>query len=193
MIECFECGGEMHPDSEKRPVKVGKREVVVDEDFLRCPSCGEEAYGPGQMNRSMQRASDAIRREDGLLSPAEILGIRTNLGLSQAVFENLLGVGRKTVVRWEKGTVFQNKATDQLLRVLRDVPGVARYLSDRQGVPLNPPGMRWAPRTFEVPETEKTQLKPQGVIPIGGFRERRVNRLGRKDLLDELTNRAREA
>lgn len=136
MRECVECGGPMQPAREVRPVRVGKRKVAVEDEFFRCVACGGEAYGPGQMNESMRRATTAIRREDGLLLPDEILAIRTRLGLTQAGFEALLGVGAKTVVRWEKGTVFQNKATDQLLRVLRDVPGVSRYLAEGQGIPV---------------------------------------------------------
>jgi len=186
MRECFECGGTMQPVQETRPVRVGKRKVTVEEEFLRCVACGEEAYAPGQMNESMRRASNEIRREDGLLLPDEIVAIRTRLGLSQAAFEQLLGVGAKTVVRWEKGTVFQNKATDQLLRVLRDVPGVCRYLSERQGIPVAKEAVAWAPTSVSVPEGPTTPLKPSaGVVDIGGFRERRRSRVGRKDLFDK--------
>jgi transcriptional regulator with XRE-family HTH domain len=87
----------------------------------------------------------AIRADLGLLMPKEIKAIRESLDLSQADFELLLGVGQKTVVRWEKGTVFQNRATDTLLRALRDVPGVAEYLGARTGVsvpmPVPPSGV----------------------------------------------------
>ena len=56
--------------------------------------------------------------------------IREGLGLTQQSFEQLLGVGPKTVVRWERGTVFQNRATDSLLRVIRAFPEAARFLGD---------------------------------------------------------------
>jgi transcriptional regulator with XRE-family HTH domain len=71
-----------------------------------------------------------------LLRPTEIKALRETLELSQAEFEKLLGVGMKTVVRWEKGTVFQNQATDALLRAIREVDGVAEFLSQRAGVVL---------------------------------------------------------
>ena len=52
-----------------------------------------------------------------------------------AAFET--GEKPKTVVRWEKGTVFQNAATDALLRLVRDLPGAAEYLAARRGVALS--------------------------------------------------------
>ena len=134
--QCALCGGRSVPVSEERKVHVGKRSAVVVDEFVRCQDCGEELYEPGQMDAVMARASTAIRNGLGLLHPEEIKGIRDNLKLSQADFERLLGVGPKTVVRWEKGTVFQNQATDGLLRVLRSVPGVAEFLSERAGIEL---------------------------------------------------------
>ena len=44
------------------------------------------------------------------------------LGLSQADLEKTLGIGPKTVVRWEKGTVRQSRAADLLLRILAAHP-----------------------------------------------------------------------
>jgi HTH-type transcriptional regulator / antitoxin MqsA len=83
-------------------------------------------------------ASEKIRDREGLLRSSEIHSIRSRLHLSQQQFEQLLGVGPKTVVRWEGGTVFQNRATDSLLRLIADVPDVVPYLARRNGVELVP-------------------------------------------------------
>ncbi len=84
--------------------------------------------------------------------PEEIRGIREEFELSQAAFEQLLGVGAKTVVRWEKGTVFQNKSTDSLLRIVRQFPDAARALAEQNGVEL-PSAAHWpgAARVKQVP------------------------------------------
>jgi HTH-type transcriptional regulator/antitoxin MqsA len=95
------------------------------------------------MDATLRRASEAIRREEGLLMPDEIRGIRHHLGLTQEAFEKLLGVGPKTVVRWEKGTVFQNRSTDSLLRVVRAEPGAVLFLARLRAVNL--PGWTRAP------------------------------------------------
>ncbi len=132
--ECGICGGEAVFVSEEREVSVGKRSAVVEDEFFRCSVCGEELYEPGQMDAVMVKASTAIRKELGLLMPEEIKAIRDSLDLTQSDFEQLLGVGEKTVVRWERGTVFQNSATDVLITAVRDVEGFAGYLGSRAGI-----------------------------------------------------------
>ncbi|MBA2245904.1 MAG: type II toxin-antitoxin system MqsA family antitoxin [Gemmatimonadetes bacterium] len=119
-----------------REVQIGQRSAVVEDEFFRCIKCGEELYAPGMMDAVMRRAAEKIRREEGLLIPAEIRAIRERYGLTQTEFERLLGVGPKTVVRWERGTVFQNAATDALLRLLDANEENARLLAERHGVTL---------------------------------------------------------
>ncbi len=70
------------------------------------------------------------------MAPQEIRDVRKRLGLTQHAFEKLLGVGPKTVVRWERGTVFQNRSTDSLLRVIDVVPESAQFLARLKGVTL---------------------------------------------------------
>lgn len=83
---------------------------------------------PGQLERLGREAAARIRASEGLLTSDQIRAIRERLALSQAAFEQLLDVGPKTVVRWERGTVFQNRSTDALIRAADAVPGVAPFL-----------------------------------------------------------------
>jgi len=131
---CPVCGGSLAHVREVRAIRIGHRTTVAPDAFSRCTGCGEELYAPGQMEAVQRRASAQIRKDEGLLLPGEIREIREGLGLSQHVFERLLGVGPKTVVRWERGTVFQNRATDSLLRILRAFPQAARFLAARHGI-----------------------------------------------------------
>jgi len=131
---CPICETRLEPVSEAREVRIGRRSARVQDLFLRCPGCDEEFYLPGQMDATLRRASEAIRKAEGLLPPSAIRAIRARLGLSQQAFEQLLGVGPKTVVRWEKGTVFQNRATDSLLRIVAEFPDVVRFLAGLHGV-----------------------------------------------------------
>ena len=131
---CPVCGGRLMPVREVREIRIGQRTTVVPDAFSRCTGCSEELYAPGQMEAVQRRASTQIRQNEGLLLPAEIREIRESLGLSQHAFERLLGVGPKTVVRWERGTVFQNQATDSLLRIIRAFPQAARFLAARHGI-----------------------------------------------------------
>lgn len=131
---CVACGHTAELIEEEREVVVRNRTARVPEQFWRCSSCGEEHLSPEQMRAAQERAVRAIRAEEGLLQADEISTLRHALGLTQAEFELLLGVGPKTVVRWERGTVFQSRAMDTLLRVLRDHPEVSRSLVRERGL-----------------------------------------------------------
>lgn len=139
--KCPACSGVVSRQSTSLPIAVGARTVNVHGTYSRCGSCDEVYFAPGEMDAAMRTASATIRAELGLLQPADIKAIRDSLGLTQGEFERVLGVGEKTVVRWEKGTVFQNKATDNLLRTIRDVPAAANYLLAGAGLASTP--MPW--------------------------------------------------
>ena len=134
--QCHVCGGEASLIREPTEVVVGHRAVVIEAERMRCSECGAEFYLPGQMQVEQAAAVAKIRSEDKLIDVQEIISTRKNLGLTQAEMERLLGVGPKTVVRWERGTVFQSNATDKLLRVIANVPGAAEYLAHLHGVQL---------------------------------------------------------
>jgi HTH-type transcriptional regulator / antitoxin MqsA len=81
------------------------------------------------MEQLQKAAVDQVRDAQGLLRPDEIRALRAALGgISQTRLEHLLGVGAKTVVRWEKGTVFQSATADRLMRLLRAMPELAGVL-----------------------------------------------------------------
>ena len=131
---CPVCGGLAGSVRERTNFAVGKRSVLVEVDRFRCGECGEAFYSPDQMDAAQRSASNEVRRQDGLLMPEQIQAIRSKYRLTQTQFEQLLGVGPKTVVRWERGTVFQNGSTDELLRVLEAVPEAVAFLASRNGV-----------------------------------------------------------
>lgn len=135
--ECAVCGKlSASLVREARAVSIGRRSAVVEDEHLRCDRCGSEYVTPEQMERTQQRAVAAIRAEEGLLTPEEILRIRRKYGLSQAQLEALLRTGPKTVVRWERGTVFQSAAADTLLRLLDRDPNVVTSLAQIAELPV---------------------------------------------------------
>jgi HTH-type transcriptional regulator/antitoxin MqsA len=115
----------------------------VEDERYRCTACGEEDfYTPGQANALHARALAAIRAQENLLSPEQIRTVREGLGLTQAQFEKLLGVGPKTVVRWERGRVLPNTATDRLIRLVAAHRENAHILAAIHGVVLEGPSKR---------------------------------------------------
>src|SRR4051812_31777419 len=96
--ECYMCGGHMATVRENTEIKIGHRGVTIDVERSRCADCGEVFYTPEQMDAAQIQAATALREQEGLLTPSEIVGIRHQYGLTQEQLEKLLGVGPKTVV-----------------------------------------------------------------------------------------------
>lgn len=141
---CPLCGGPAQLVEESRSLRMGERPVTFTDLFYRCGRCGEEYFNGGMMDDSLRRATAVIRAEDGLLAPDDVVELRQKYGLTQAELERLIGAGTKTVVRWEKGTVAQNKTADTLLRVLRDHPAVVKQLAKETGLRSKAPRPRSA-------------------------------------------------
>ncbi len=135
-INCYLCNLPTSIVEEQHTRLMGSREVTFVDRFYRCPECGEVFYTFDMADDSLRRATVVIRAEDGLLAPEEIAALRDCWGLTQAAMERLIGAGAKTVVRWEKGTVAQNRTADTLLRVLGANSAAVEWLAAERGVRL---------------------------------------------------------
>jgi HTH-type transcriptional regulator/antitoxin MqsA len=127
---CAGCGGQVVASAGALPFNIrGEMIEVPGVEHAVCGDCGEvylSLDAAGQLQVEAIRMSKAAR---GLLTPSEIRELRRSFAMSQAAFEELLGVGPKTVIRWEKGTVFQGATADRLMRLLRAQPELARVLA----------------------------------------------------------------
>jgi putative zinc finger/helix-turn-helix YgiT family protein len=106
----------------------GENVAVPHAAHLRCPKCKEVVLRLEDARRLGEDAVARYRRKYGLLSAAEIRGIRERFELTQGELAKLLHLGLNTVSRWESGRNVQTGAMDVLLRLLRDVPGSLEYL-----------------------------------------------------------------
>jgi HTH-type transcriptional regulator / antitoxin MqsA len=137
--KCYLCGNMARLVHERREVPMGSRRVTIDDEFYRCPECGETFTVGAMGDETLRRAAAAVRREDGLLAPEEIKELRAMYGLTQAGLERLINAGEKTVVQGERGMVAQNATADTLLRVLREHPEVVAKLAQQRGVKVTLP------------------------------------------------------
>jgi len=91
----------------------------------RCKNCGAIVLD----DQANDQITDALRRQVGLLTPAQIRNNRDSLGLKQRDFATLLGVGESTVSRWETGSQIQQKSLDKLMRIYFAIPEVRDALA----------------------------------------------------------------
>lgn len=133
-VNCYLCSHPATLVEEPHTRNWGNRPVTFLDRFYRCDRCKEEFYDGEMASETSRRMAAAIRAEDGLLGPDEIVALRKKYALTQAQLERLIGAGPKTVVRWERGTVSQNKTADTLLRVLLEHPEVVASLKKQNGI-----------------------------------------------------------
>jgi putative zinc finger/helix-turn-helix YgiT family protein len=89
--------------------------------YLYCDEAEELYMDEQQMQENDVRLKDAYRKEEGLLTSAEIIGLRAMYEISQSDLCILLGWGGKTITRYESHQV-QDKAHDTILKKLERDP-----------------------------------------------------------------------
>lgn len=104
-----------------------------------CVKCGEQLLTSMQARaRELARAS-ALRKVQGLVSPQRIKAIRAAYSLTQTMLEQILGVGAKTVVRWERGSVPQSRPVNKLLNIAERFPVVFASIAADEGINVSLP------------------------------------------------------
>ena len=158
-----DCADHLQPMERDRDVPIHGTTVRVREALYRCAVCGEEEYTLEQATAAERRAGEVYRAENGFLQPDEIVGLRRRWGITQAQLEDALGVGKKTVARWEAGRVLQSRALDNLLRAIDRFPPVLGYLAERQGAEVHPDpawaGDGSAPEPLAIPTALLSRLR----------------------------------
>lgn len=71
---------------------------------------------------------EAVCHHLGILTPNQISDLRASLGMTRSAFADLTGLGEASIGRWERGVLFQNKAADNLLRLISHKENVQRLL-----------------------------------------------------------------
>jgi HTH-type transcriptional regulator/antitoxin MqsA len=135
---CGRCGGSVTVSDDPVPVELrGETMWVPGVEHGSCGGCGEVFLDLSAVKVVQQEAVRRSKQARGLLAPDEIRDLRRSLGMSQAAFEHLLGTGPKTVVRWERGTVFQTATADRLMRVIRESPQTVDMLRSMGSAPVS--------------------------------------------------------
>jgi putative zinc finger/helix-turn-helix YgiT family protein len=179
-VQCLMCGSEAEVVSGRTEISVGRRRVLVNDEYTRCAACDENFYTAEQSAALEARAREAAERAENCLNGDEIAEVRRGLGLTQQVFDHLLGVGEKSSARWESGKVRPNVATDRLIRLLAADRNNARILAGIHGVTL--PDSCFVPHSVEetsgylgVFSAHEYSGQPmRNLIPLGGTQERDV-------------------
>lgn len=90
--------------------------IESEEEFCRCVKCNEEYQTAEQINKSLIIACDDYRKKHNLLASSQIKAIRNKFKVSQTEFAFMLGLGEKTIARYETKQI-QEESNDRLMRL----------------------------------------------------------------------------
>lgn len=104
---CPKCGVDVETTVrevlETYPVK--GEDITVKAQVRFCTACGEDLWDEELDAQNLLDAYTQYREKHGLLQPREIRAIREKYKLSQVAFARVLGLGDKSVTRYENGSI----------------------------------------------------------------------------------------
>ncbi len=114
--------------NEKTSTKIEKRQesfnikgqnITMESEIRVCAKCGEEILDEKLDNENLKRFYNEYRKNNGLLMPEEIKEIRQRYDISQSAFAKILGLGEKTITRYENGSL-QDMAQNNLILLMKN-------------------------------------------------------------------------
>ena len=117
---CPNCDSEVESTvriiSETYPVK--GEDVVISAHVRFCNCCGKDIWDDELDAKNLLDAFAVYRQKHKLLQPLEIRMIRDKYGLSQVAFARVLGLGDKTIARYENGSI-ADAAQNNLIELMQ--------------------------------------------------------------------------
>ena len=95
--------------------------VTFKEKILIDMASGEEIFDSKLEQENDVNLYNEYRKIKGLLLPEKIKEIRNNFGVTQVVFAKVLGLGEKTIARYENGSL-QDMAQNNLIKAVSERP-----------------------------------------------------------------------
>ena len=131
-MECPLCDKVHEIEERSRIAKtiIKGEEINYVENYYVCRNSNkdENEFVTGRMeNNNLLNARNEYRKQHGLLTAGEIVGIRERYGLSQVDLAKLLGWGEATISRYESKAI-QDEAYDNILRIISYNPLIAMKL-----------------------------------------------------------------
>lgn len=100
-------------------LSVRGQEITLKVKMRICKECDEPLVDDELDDISLKQFYDEYRRLNNLLFPNDIKKIREKYKMSQTEFAKLLGMGDKTITRYENGAI-QERVHDNLIRVVNN-------------------------------------------------------------------------
>lgn len=145
--------------------------VSFPDELMECAECGERYYTYEQSMANSGAFTTALSEAQGLMVPGEIRAARLNLGYSQPEFEAAFGFGKKTAIRWEKGTVAPSRAANFALWIAAHYPDLIHEYAARPTRNSHPVNVARAFDQITSAATLMAHISPEGTTRFRKLRE----------------------
>ena len=117
-VYCPLCNEHVEYDLKKNVIKEHKGYVVnVEEDIPICKTCNNQIYIPEIEENNFKKLYEKYREVANLIRPEEIISLRDNYKISQRELVELLGWGKMTINRYERGAL-PSQSHNDILKLL---------------------------------------------------------------------------
>lgn len=106
--------------NENEIICVRGEEVEVVSKVTYCKKCGRKVWNSDCDDDNLKNAYNVYRKKHNLLQPKEIVEIREKYGITQTTYAKVLGLGEKTIARYENGAI-QDTAQNNLMLLSRNI------------------------------------------------------------------------
>lgn len=119
-VYCPYCREEKEYVIETREVKEFRgKEIDTYENVAMCKTCNNDLYVNELENENSKRIYEAYRQTENIIKPQDIIDLRNKYDISQRELTAILGFGKMTINRYERGGV-PTKSQSDYIRLLID-------------------------------------------------------------------------
>lgn len=119
-VYCPFCKKEAEYDVQKREVKKFKDvEINTYENVAVCKSCNNDLYIPELEDENTKRINNLYVEKNNIIKPQDIINLREKYNISQRELTGILGFGKMTINRYERGGI-PTKSQSDYLKLLID-------------------------------------------------------------------------
>lgn len=118
---CPYCREEKEYNIEKRIVKEFRgKEIATYENVAVCSNCKKDLYLVKQAQENNQRIYAAYRKAESIIAPQDIVDLRNKYDISQRELTAILGFGKMTINRYERGDLPTKSQSDYIKLLIQD-------------------------------------------------------------------------
>lgn len=118
---------------EMETIEVRGEDIVIESQVTYCKKCGNKIWNEDLDDKNLIKAYEKYKENHNLLSANEIKDIREKYGLTQQTFARILGVGDKTITRYENGAI-QDTAINNLIFLMKNINNFKKLFEERKNI-----------------------------------------------------------